>query len=132
MKKKKIKLKFRFENDILEFQADHHQLSRVITNLVENAIQHTDSGGEVRIESVVEKGLTKVCVVDNGEGIPEEAIDLIFDKFVQINNFQDAEVGNIGLGLAIAREIVEAHQGKIWCESKIGKGSRFCFTVPVG
>ena len=70
-------------------------------------------------------------MVDSGEGIPAEAVDLIFDKFVQIKNFQDAESGNIGLGLAIAREIVEAHQGRIWCESKVGKGSRFCFSIPL-
>jgi len=132
IEEKMIRMNLRFEDDIPAFQADFHQLSRVITNLVENAIQHTPPEGEIKIEATFENGYVKVCVSDSGEGIPEEAIDLIFDKFVQINNFQDAEVGNIGLGLAIAREIVEAHQGKIWCESRIGKGSRFCFTVPVG
>ena len=128
---KAIKLKLRIDRQIPQFEADYHQLSRVMTNLVENAIQHTSNKGEIIIEAITETGNLQVCVIDSGEGIPEEAIDLIFDKFVQVKNFQDTESGNIGLGLAIAREIVEAHKGKIWCESKLGKGSRFCFTIPL-
>jgi len=131
IEEKEIELTIQTADDISEFQADEHQLSRVITNLVENAIQYTPSGGEVKIESAAHKEYIKVCVVDSGEGIPAEAVDLIFDKFVQLKNFQDAESGNIGLGLAIAREIVEAHHGKIWCESKVGQGSRFCFSIPL-
>ena len=80
----------------------------------------------------VEQRNKYVCfiVTDYGEGIPEDAIDLIFDKFVHIKNFKDTESGNIGLGLAIAKEIVKAHNGKIWVKSKIGKGSQFYFEIP--
>ncbi len=131
MEDKAIKLKLRIDKHIPSFEADYYQLSRVLTNLVENAIQHTPHNGEIQIEAFIETGNLNVCVIDSGEGIPEEALDLIFDKFVQVKNFQDTESGNIGLGLAIAREIVEAHKGKIWCESKLGKGSRFCFTIPL-
>ena len=99
--------------------------------ITENAIQHSPDRGEVGINVHSTERSIELCVVDKGQGIPEEAIDLIFDKFVQVSSFQNAEGGNIGLGLAIAREIVKAHQGQIWCESKSGKGSRFCFKIPI-
>ncbi|MCB0293418.1 MAG: ATP-binding protein, partial [Calditrichaeota bacterium] len=73
----------------------------------------------------------RICVADSGEGIPEEALELIFDKFVQVKNFSDAAEGNIGLGLAIAREIVAVHRGKIWVESEPGRGSRFYVSLPL-
>jgi len=131
IEEKEIKLKIRIADNLPSLEVDFHQLSRVITNLVENSIQYTPHGREVQIEATMETNNFQVCVIDSGEGIPEEAIDLIFDKFVQVKNFQNAESGNIGLGLAIAREIVEAHKGKIWCESELGRGSRFCFTIPI-
>ena len=59
------------------------------------------------------------------------ALDLIFDKFVRVKDFKDAQEGNIGLGLAIAKEVINMHQGKIWVESKPGAGSRFYFTLPI-
>ena len=131
LKKKKINLKINIDSSLPAFQADFHNLSRVITNLVENALQHTPQSGQISIEARQENETILFCIADSGEGIPEEAVDLIFDKFVQVKNFKDAGQGNIGLGLAIAREIVKAHKGKIWVESKLGSGSRFYFQIPL-
>ena len=117
--------------DIPPVTADLQHLSRVITNLVENAIQHTPAQGKISLRVKCEENYVKVCVADTGEGIPPESLPFIFDKFVQVKQFKDAEKGNIGLGLAIAREIVKAHQGKIWVESQLHMGSQFYFTIPL-
>ncbi len=127
---KKIRFSSQITADPGKIRADFRQLARVIMNLVENAVQHTGENGEVNLDVSDSGGEFTVCVSDSGEGIPGEALDFIFDKFVQIRNFEDAESGNIGLGLAIAREIVTAHGGRIWVESEVDRGSRFYFTVP--
>ncbi len=131
IEKRQIQLAVDCESPLPEFEADFHQLSRVLTNLIENGIQHTPESGDVRIAIQHSQQAIRFCVADSGEGIPEDALDLIFDKFVQVKNFQNADAGNKGLGLAISREIVNAHHGQIWAESKLGEGSRFFFTIPV-
>jgi PAS domain S-box-containing protein len=128
---KHINLKVDIDPALPVVQGDFYRLSQVVTNLVENSVQHTPESGEIVINARREQNMFLFCVADSGAGIPEEAIDLIFDKFVQVKSFKDAEEGNIGLGLAIAREIIKAHGGEIWVESKIGKGSRFYFTIPL-
>ncbi len=128
---KEINLATTIAADLPAFTGDRQQLSRVLINLVENAIQHTPASGRITITVNPQTDFVRFCIADSGKGIPEEAIDLIFDKFVQVKNFADAEKGNIGLGLAIAREIIAAHKGKIWVESKPGQGSRFYFEIPV-
>jgi signal transduction histidine kinase len=70
-------------------------------------------------------------VEDTGEGIAKEHLDRVFDKFVQLKNYAPSTPGSVGLGLAIAKEIVEAYRGRIWVESEVGKGSRFTFTMPL-
>ncbi len=131
LEQKCIQLHIDINAEIPEFEADLHQLSRVITNLAENALEHSTDAGQIAIKVAQKNARMQICIADNGKGIPEDAIDFIFDKFVQVQNFKEAEEGNIGLGLAIAREIVQAHQGEIWVESQVGKGSRFYFTVPL-
>jgi NtrC-family two-component system sensor histidine kinase KinB len=128
---KKIKLEKHLEGHPGKFEADCHYILQVLTNLLENAIQHTPEIGTVTITAGTDQNNLKVCIGDSGPGIPEEAIDLIFDKFVQVKNFQNAERGNIGMGLAISREIIKAHSGQIWAESEPGRGSKFYFTIPV-
>jgi NtrC-family two-component system sensor histidine kinase KinB len=130
LEEKQIQLQLKIDPAIPEFMADFHQLSRVVTNLVENAIQHTPPAGKIEITARQLDQQLKLEVIDQGEGIPPEAIDLIFDKFVQVKNFNEVDSGNVGLGLAISREIVRAHQGQIGVESKVGHGSRFYFSIP--
>jgi NtrC-family two-component system sensor histidine kinase KinB len=131
LEEKQIDLTKNIDHTLPEFTADGEHLTRVISNLVENAIQHTPEHGEIKISATRTNKVLQVCVADTGEGIPDEAQELIFDKFIQVKNFQQSEMGNIGLGLAISREIIQAHKGRIWVKSKPGEGSRFYFEIPL-
>ena len=109
---------------------DEQQLSWIVLNLLNNALQYTQAGGSVEISAKTMDGHISVCVKDTGKGIPPEFLDKIFDKFVQVKHPNDATPGSVGLGLSIAKDIVELYGGKIWVESEINKGSTFTFELP--
>jgi signal transduction histidine kinase len=113
-----------------EVPGDQQQLSWVVANLVSNALRYTPADGTVTIHSDLLDDSIRVSVKDSGRGIPADAVEVIFDKFVQIKQSTDAMPGSVGLGLAIAKEVVEAHGGRIWVESSVGQGSTFFFTIP--
>jgi two-component system, NtrC family, sensor histidine kinase KinB len=136
---KPLRLQFRekgihLETEIAEstpdVPGDQQQLSWVVTNLVSNALRYTPAEGTVTVHADIIDDSVRVSVKDSGRGIPRDAVEVIFDKFVQIKQATDATPGSVGLGLAIAKEVVEAHGGKIWVESSIGQGSTFFFTIP--
>jgi NtrC-family two-component system sensor histidine kinase KinB len=129
-REKGIRLETDIAQDTPEVPGDHQQLSWVITNLVSNALRYTPADGVVTIHSDIAGDSVRVSVSDSGRGIPADAIEVIFDKFVQVKRSTDATPGSVGLGLAIAKEVVEAHGGKIWVESSMGQGSTFFFTIP--
>ena len=106
--------------------ADRHMINRVITNLIDNAIKYTRSGGMVTVRVLDGKDDLLVQVEDTGDGIPAEHIPFLFDAFYRADRVQKGS----GLGLAVARTIVEAHGGRIWVESTPGKGSTFSLTLP--
>ncbi|MBI3551512.1 MAG: HAMP domain-containing protein [Elusimicrobia bacterium] len=106
---------------------DPDLIERVFTNLIGNAIKYTPEGGTITVSIQDEEGGLRCCVEDTGEGIPPEYLERIFQKFEQVTGQRK---GGTGLGLTIARFFVEAHLGRIWVESQIGKGSRFIFTLP--
>jgi signal transduction histidine kinase len=109
---------------------DSAQVLRVLYNLVQNAIRHTPSDGTVVLEAH-DAGLEiRVSVADSGEGIAESDLPRVFERFYRGDPARSRERGGAGLGLTIARGIVEAHGGRIWVESKPGSGSRFSFTLP--
>jgi len=110
---------------------DPQQLSYVITNLLNNALRHTPEGGRVEIHAAANAEELLISVTDTGSGIPLEAQSTIFDKFVQIKKESETTPGSVGLGLAIAKQVVEAHGGRIWVESEPGHGSAFHFTLPL-
>ncbi|HNW58512.1 MAG TPA: ATP-binding protein [bacterium] len=110
---------------------DPLQLSYVITNLLNNALRHTPAGGRVEITTAAEAEEIRIAVVDTGIGIPPEAQSTIFDKFVQVKKESESIPGSVGLGLAIAKQVVEAHGGRIWVESEPGQGAAFYFTLPL-
>lgn len=110
---------------------DAERLSWVVSNLTGNALRHTDSGGRVTIRAAATEWDIRVCVSDTGRGIPPEHLRTIFDKFVQVRDSTVSTPGSVGLGLAIAKEIVKAHGGDIWVESEVGKGSSFTFALPL-
>jgi len=113
-------------------QADRIMLWRLFTNLIGNAFKFTQRGGCVRINAMKEESFVKIEVIDNGVGIAKEDLGKLFEKFYQVDGSYTRSVGGIGLGLAVAKGIVEAHGGKIWAESDgLEKGSKFCFTIPI-
>jgi len=115
-----------------EVVGDAQQLSWVVNNLVNNALRYTPAKGKVSICAQQEKEALKVFVSDTGRGIPAEALATIFEKFVQVKDSNESTPGSVGLGLAIAKEVVEAHGGRIGVSSEVGKGSTFYFTIPLG
>lgn len=108
--------------------ADPGRLMQVLSNLVGNAIKFTPTGGTVRLEARVHDETIEVSVMDTGSGIPTESLAHIFDRFWQACR---AERAGAGLGLAIAKGIIEAHEGRIWAESVTGHGTTMTFTVPL-
>lgn len=119
------------QRDLPPLHADEQQISWVITNLVTNALKYTPSGGTVTVCGRRDEDGLRLEVRDTGVGIPREFLSRIFDKFVQVKHPADPTPGSVGLGLAIAREIVQMCGGRIWVESEVGKGSTFMFVLPV-
>lgn len=130
-KEKSVELKLNLQNDLPKFIGDSQQFSWVISNLINNALRYTPSGGYVEVKSSKENNNIVVQILDTGRGISTENIGKIFDKFVQVKESMESTPGSVGLGLAIAKEIVEIYGGKIWVESEIEKGSIFTFTIPL-
>ncbi len=130
VKEKQIDVQVRIDQKFPVFWGDQQQLSWVITNLVNNALRYTPEHGKVTIAAEQVNGEICVHVADTGRGIPKEALETIFDKFVQVKEATETTPGSVGLGLAITKEVVEAHGGKIWVNSEVGKGSTFTFTIP--
>ena len=110
---------------------DRVRIEQVLTNLVENAVQHTPTGGSVVIAARSVGDLVRVEVTDTGAGIPSEALPHVFDRMYRVDASRERATGGSGLGLTIARQLVEAHGGTIWAESEEGSGSRFGFDLPI-
>jgi signal transduction histidine kinase len=108
--------------------SDRERVLQVFANLIGNAIKFTPRGGEIRILSSLENGEVRFTVADTGPGIPAEHLDHVFDRYWQAKS--TAKLG-AGLGLSIAKGIVEAHGGRIWVESSPGSGAEFNFTLPL-
>lgn len=116
----------------LEFVGDQDRLGQVLTNLMGNAMKFTPSGGSVTIEAKhTSPEKIEVRVTDTGPGIAKKDFTKIFEKFSQLDTPKLRGVSGTGLGLTIAKEIVELHGGRIWIESQEGKGSCFAFELPV-
>lgn len=126
-----INLKSLFLEDIPIITADEGKIRQVISNLISNAIKYTHQNGTVIVSTVKGLGEIEVFVEDTGEGIPKEYHENIFDKFVQVNTGKERVKKGTGLGVALAKNIVEHHGGRIWVESEKGKGSKFVFTLPI-
>lgn len=114
----------------IEIIADKDKLSQVLTNLISNAIKYTEAGGEIRI--IVNKNTdnTQIIVKDTGTGIDNEHLQYIFERFYRADNSRTRATGGAGIGLAITKSIVEAHDGNIKVKSKKGVGTEFIILLP--
>lgn len=112
----------------LTVYADRHRLHDIFINLIFNAFKFTPDGGRIKIVARPKEGYLLHEIHDTGVGIPEADLERIFEEFYQV---ESGKYGGIGLGLAIAKRLVEEHGGKIWATSQIGKGSTFFFTLPI-
>ncbi|MFU7516503.1 sensor histidine kinase [Clostridium sp. HCS.1] len=128
-KEKKIALEINLNTKLPYVMIDSEKIKWVLNNLISNAIRYTENG-VVKISASYDKEKVFISVTDTGRGIPEEYLNKIFERFVRVEGFNIPQEST-GLGLAIAKEIVEMHGGEIWCESKIGVGSKFTFTIPL-
>ena len=117
-------------NEIGSINGDPEKISQVLTNLVSNAIKFTDMGSVTINAFKRDKKFVQIDVIDTGDGIPERDQKNLFMRFYQAGGRKIKREGT-GLGLAIAKDIVELHGGRIWVESKVGKGSKFSFILPL-
>jgi two-component system, NarL family, sensor histidine kinase BarA len=137
VKKKRLTLAIDADPDLPPVMADREKIAHVLANLVGNAIEFTPSGGHVwvrasraSLEKSEQIASVLVEVGDSGVGIAAEHHDLIFREFAQVDATPSRPHHGTGLGLTIARKLVELHGGRIWVESELGSGSRFYFMVP--
>lgn len=121
-----ISLHYNSIDSVSKVKVDFEKTTWVLNNLISNALKFTHRGDKIIISSFIKQNKMCVSVKDTGEGIPENYVEKIFEKFVQVKGKEDR---GTGLGLAIAKEIVEAQGGEIWCESTFGEGSTFTFTI---
>ena len=112
-------------------QADPDMLTRVFSNLFTNALRHTPASGKITVEARQQDDMLLVMVTDTGEGIPEEALARVFERFYRADSSRQSSKGGSGLGLAIVRAMIEAHGGTIWAERAPEGGARLCFTLPL-
>jgi len=111
--------------------ADPDRIAQALTNLVSNAIKFSPKGGRIWVTAERKENQMLFKVRDEGRGIPLEKLGLLFERFQQVDASDAREKGGTGLGLSISRSIVEQHNGRIWIESTVGKGSTFFFTLPL-
>jgi signal transduction histidine kinase len=119
-----------FPPDAPKVAGDSDRLRQVLSNLLSNALKFSPQGGAIRVRVLVNDDELEVMVEDQGIGIAPEVIPVLFTKFVRADNADTRRIGGTGLGLALIREIVQAHGGRTWVESELDKGSRFYFTLP--
>ena len=118
-------------NDLPPVDADRERVHQVLFNLIDNAVRFTPTGGAVTVTAERHNGSVEVQVADTGVGIPPEHLPRLFERFYRADPARSREDGGTGIGLAIARSVVEAHGGHIHARSEIGKGSVFTFDLPV-
>lgn len=128
--KHSIKVSVDIPDDIGTITADARKIKQVLLNLMSNAIKFTPDGGETGIKAAMTDNEVRVTVWDTGIGIKEEDMSRLFRPFEQLEKSLTKKYAGTGLGLALCKRFIEMHNGRIWAESELGKGSRFTFTIP--
>jgi two-component system phosphate regulon sensor histidine kinase PhoR len=129
LKRAYINLELAFSPGLPRVRVDSRRVEQVLVNLLHNAIKFTPAGGNIKIIAKVENEELCISVVDTGVGIPQTELSRIFERFYKVDRARSST--GSGLGLAIVKHIVEAHGGRVWVESKEGKGSSFTFCLPL-
>ncbi len=131
-RQKGIELRFKKPHQRLpKLSVDRFRMSEVLSNLIGNAINYTNPGGEVEVAAEVKDDEVTTRVIDTGQGIPEELLPRLFTKFFRVSGVLEQGSKGTGLGLYISKAIVDMHSGRIWAKSTLGKGSTFSFSLPV-
>lgn len=134
LEKRNLHFQIDIPDDLPLVVGDKEKIYQVLENLTINAIKFTDSGGKITVsaEQVSESGqnYVRIHVTDTGVGIPDQALNRIFDRFYQVDGTSKRKYGGMGLGLAIAKSIIDAHKGKISVHSKVGEGTTFTLLLP--
>lgn len=134
LEKRSVQFQIDIPDDLPLVIGDKDKIYQVLENLTINAIKFTESGGTITIGArpiaVNDETMVKINVSDTGIGIPEPALQRIFDRFYQVDGTSKRKYGGMGLGLAIAKSIIDAHKGKVEVDSKVGHGTTFTITLP--
>ena len=128
---KSLEISFKVEPDFVDIQADRSRLIQILYNLVSNAVKFTPEGGKVSVHCKKSGNRALISVTDTGIGISSEDQTKLFQPFTQIDASSAKQYCGTGLGLALVKKIVNLHQGDIWIESDLEKGSTFLFTIPL-
>jgi signal transduction histidine kinase len=131
LESKGLSLVMQLPPEPLRVLADFDRLSWAIENLLSNAHNYTDAGGQVTVRLQRDRAEARLEVIDSGVGIDAADLPHLFDRFFRTSNEVNYRVGGIGLGLYISRAIIEMHDGRIWAQSKLGAGSTFTITLPL-
>ncbi len=129
-KDRNIKLSLIKDDSLGIFQLDPDRIEQVLTNLIDNALRHTESEGNVTLQVDHQEGGLLIDVKDSGSGIPEEDLPFVFERFYKADKARTRGRSGTGLGLAIVKNIIDAHQGHISVHSKINEGTTFTFFIP--
>jgi PAS domain S-box-containing protein len=128
---KNIDLSFELDPRVPVTYLDNSQIVQVLSCMMQNAIKFTESRGSVRVETAFTGDEIWVKVKDNGSGIPKDELENIFETFRQVDGSSSRRWGGLGIGLALAKHIVELHKGRVWVESEVGSGSTFTVALPL-
>jgi len=130
---KSITIKRDIQDGLPQVNIDANRIIQVLNNLIGNAIKFTQNNGNITVTAILDNNehAVKVSIEDSGIGISEENLTKVFDKFYQAGERISTDISGTGIGLSIAKEIVELHGGRIWAESQKGSGAKFFFTLPL-
>lgn len=133
VKNKAVKIIVDVPDDLPEVDGDQLRVRQIINNLVSNAAKFTDQGNIIVAARIYDEQPDRVVISvrDSGIGMTEDQVQVIFDRFRQVDQSHTRRAGGTGLGLSITRELVELHGGELWVDSEFGHGSTFSFSLPV-
>jgi signal transduction histidine kinase len=129
---KQIEITVTIESNLPQINVDVDRMTQILRNLLSNALRHTPEAGKVSVTCKRESSLgLLITVSDTGEGIAPDDLPYVFDRFYRADKSRSRASGGSGIGLAIVKQLVEAHGGKVWAESQLGQGTTFKFTLPI-